>query len=518
MPAPDSGHLGAPRASTSREEPDGHLRFRREVVRDVAYAGLPFRVRRELHAAAARRLERDLGDDATTRPRALAVHFHRAGVHEKAWRYARLAAIARATVGVRRRGQPSTGARSSRRSQLDVPPGELADVWESLADAYVRTGELERADHALTTARRLVADDPVRTAHLLWLHARIAERAARWSARVRWSRRALRALDGVDGRSAAACRSHVVATLAAVRQRQGRTADAVRLAREAIADGGGGGRGARARARIPDPRLGAGDVGPRRGGRATPARALEIFRRHGAADRESAVLNNMGGFAYRAGRWDEAVALYRPERRRERARGRRELRRLRGLQRRRAALRPGSPGGGGAAAAARAPGLAWHRRRARRRLRHRAARAAARAPVAPTRRASCSRTRSRASRRWASRSTPRVKALLAEAALFDGRRGGARSRARAARGGLPEDAQLEPLLHHVVGVALAQMGERRGRHRRARRRARRRTRSELPFETALALDALEALDPLAAAPSRARRAARSARHRGCDRR
>jgi tetratricopeptide (TPR) repeat protein len=41
------------------------------------------------------------------------------------------------------------------------------------------------------------------------------------------------------------------------------------------------------------------------------ARALEIYRRLGDLRRESAVLNNLGAFAYREGRWDEAVELYR---------------------------------------------------------------------------------------------------------------------------------------------------------------------------------------------------------------
>jgi tetratricopeptide (TPR) repeat protein len=40
-------------------------------------------------------------------------------------------------------------------------------------------------------------------------------------------------------------------------------------------------------------------------------RALEIYVRLGAINRQAAVLNNMGGFAYRDGRWREAVDLYR---------------------------------------------------------------------------------------------------------------------------------------------------------------------------------------------------------------
>jgi tetratricopeptide (TPR) repeat protein len=41
------------------------------------------------------------------------------------------------------------------------------------------------------------------------------------------------------------------------------------------------------------------------------ARALDIYERLGDLDRQAAVLNNLGGFAYHEGRWDQAVDLYR---------------------------------------------------------------------------------------------------------------------------------------------------------------------------------------------------------------
>ncbi|HEX5856740.1 MAG TPA: adenylate/guanylate cyclase domain-containing protein, partial [Microbacterium sp.] len=67
-------------------EPDGDwfLRFRRQVVWEAAYAGLPFRTRRRLHLRTGLELERRRGDDAV-----LALHFERAGSHERAFRYAR---------------------------------------------------------------------------------------------------------------------------------------------------------------------------------------------------------------------------------------------------------------------------------------------------------------------------------------------------------------------------------------------------------------------------------------------
>ena len=492
VPAPDEEtwrRLGA----YFKAEADGHLRFRRGVVRDVAYAGLLFRVRRELHAAAAGRLERDLGpgtDDAAAR---LAVHFHRAGGHAKAWHYARLAADR-----AREQAAFADAANLYRRAldsahQLDVAPDDLATVWESLADAYVRTGELERSHQALTAARRLVSGDPVRTAHLLWLHARIAERVGQVTRAVRWSRRALRALDGADDDAAAACRSHVVATLAAVRQRQGRTAEAVRLARQAIADAEAAGEEvALGRAyQILEWALVMSGRAPEAG---YSSRALEIFRRHGAADRESAVLNNMGGFAYRAGRWDEAMALYRDSRDASMRAGdvnfgafadcnvgevlsdQGRLEEAEPLLRRALRVWRGTADEHGVAIATTLLG----------RLQARAGRSDEAVELLEDAVTCFDALRAEIDAAWS-------KALLAEAALFAGRPEEAHDRALALLGDLPDDALLEPLLHHVTGVALAQMGDvaAAGDALSAALVAARE--AQLPLETALALGALEQL-------------------------
>jgi class 3 adenylate cyclase/tetratricopeptide (TPR) repeat protein len=493
VPPPDDG-TWARLVAYFIEEPDDHVRFRREVVRDVAYAGLPFRVRRELHAAAASVLERDLGDAAEEAADRLAVHYDRAGIYEKAWRYARLAAD-RASE----RSAFADAGSLYRRAlavahQLDAAPGELAAVWESLADAYLRTGELERSEHALTSARRLVADDPVRTAHLLWRHASIAYRAGQISRAVRWSNRALRALDGVDDPAAAACRAHVVATLAGVRQRQGRTDEAIRLARQAIAD-----------AEATGEELALGHACHVLGwalvmsGRAAEsshsARALEIFRRLGAVDRESDVLNNMGAFAYRAGRWQEAVELYR-----------------RGAD---ASMRTGDVAlaafgdtnvGELLSDQGRLEQAEPLLRRALQVFRGTATEYSVAFVTALLGRLHARSGRTDEAVELLEDALARfeslgveidaglVKVLLAEAALFDGRAEEAHERALGLFGELPDDPTLEPLLHQVVGVALAQIGAP-GALESLTAALEAARASQLPLETALALDALESLDP-----------------------
>ena len=65
-------------------------RFANAVVRDAAYAGLPFRLRRRMHRHVGDVLEK-MTDDPDEVAGQLATHFVEAGDHARAWRYARRA-------------------------------------------------------------------------------------------------------------------------------------------------------------------------------------------------------------------------------------------------------------------------------------------------------------------------------------------------------------------------------------------------------------------------------------------
>jgi class 3 adenylate cyclase/tetratricopeptide (TPR) repeat protein len=490
---------------------EGHRRFRRQVVRDVAYAGMPFRERRRLHAAAAALLEAELGPFADEQAERLSLHHSRAGELEPAWRYAGVAAdraLARAAY--------ADAATLYQRAldagrRLHVGPAELAGMWERLAEALVRTGELRESAAALTTARRLVADDPVWTAHLLWQHSRIAERVGDVPQAVRWAWRAQRALDGADGLEAVGLRAHVLATLAGVRQRQGRAQEAIGLAQEAIA-----------LAETSGEQLALGhacqmlDWALVRSGRAAElghsARALEIFRRHGAADRESAVLNNMGGFAYLSGRWDEAVELYEQgaeaasragdvdfaafadcnvgELRSDQGRlEEAEPRLRRALQ-----VWRGTSDAHGAAFATALLG----------RLHVRSGRVDEGAGLLREAGAAFEALR-------AEFDAATVEGLLAEAALFAGQPDEALALVDELAGRLPADAPLDAHLRHVRGIARAQLGDGAGAAHELAAAAAAARAAEQHFELVLALDALTVLDGAGASPHRRERDALVAR-------
>jgi class 3 adenylate cyclase/tetratricopeptide (TPR) repeat protein len=288
---------------------NGYRRFRRVIVRDAAYAGLPYRTRRRLHAAVGLRMEQEYSSMLDEVGGLLSLHFHRAGEHAKAWRYAREAADR-----ARDNGAFAAAADLYRRAldsarNLDVTRTELAAAWEELGEAHARAGEVTKAVEAFGKARRRLPEDVVRGARLMHRTAWVYERIGRTAPAVRWARRGLRALDGVGGRPAARERAGLVTTLAAVRRRQGRAAEAERLCREGIAQAeAAGDELLMARAYF---NLDWALVTLDRAGEATHSElALEIYTRAGDSERQAAVLNNLGGFAYWDGRWQEAVDLY----------------------------------------------------------------------------------------------------------------------------------------------------------------------------------------------------------------
>ena len=293
---------------------EGYVRFRRSVVRDAAYAALPFALRRRLHAAVAARLATERHTSLDELAPALSLHYSRAGDTPEAWTYARLAAghaaqrlaFADAAVLLRRALEAARA--------LSVSPHRLAETWESLAKALAHTGELAEAHTALRNAREQVKADPVRTAELLLAHARLAERAGNVPAAVRWANRALRLVESEREPAAVACRAQTLSVLATVRQREGRVNEAIALCRRVIKE-------AKVHAAT-DQALAASlahawfilDWALYDAGRPEEAEhsqgALEIYERLADLDRQAAVLNNLGGFAYHDGRWHDAVALY----------------------------------------------------------------------------------------------------------------------------------------------------------------------------------------------------------------
>src|SRR6185295_16193363 len=139
------------------EESDGYLRFRRSMLRDAAYEGLPFKLRRQLHGAVAARIAEE-ADDVEEAAGTLSLHYLIAGDNRSAWRYASVAGKRAAGVYayVEAARLYSRALEAGRRLD-DVGDRELAALHEALGDAWYQAAEFVKAAEAFRAARRLVA-------------------------------------------------------------------------------------------------------------------------------------------------------------------------------------------------------------------------------------------------------------------------------------------------------------------------------------------------------------------------
>ena len=296
------------------EEPDGRLRFRHRLLRDVAYGLLPFGRRRELHGLAADALlDDDDGGAGRARDEVLSLHLAEARRYDECLQVAaragdrarkRFAALEacvlyeRALFAAKRTYKPTSRAR-------------LAALWSQLGKARQTRGDFAGADEAYAQARRLRPTNAHHQSLLALRHAELAERQGRATASTRWLHRGLRALDGDDSARAAAQRAHLLGHLATLRWRLGQPKAALRLAHLAVGEAeraGSKGQDALAAAYAT---LDMVHFSLGRPDQATYGdRALSIYRKLRRRENAALLQNNLGAFAYYQGRWSEAMQRY----------------------------------------------------------------------------------------------------------------------------------------------------------------------------------------------------------------
>jgi tetratricopeptide (TPR) repeat protein len=288
----------------------GRVRFRYAVMRDSAYEELPFRQRRELHGRAAAALERELGDDLASEAALISLHCLQAQRFQEAWQFAGIAGDRAGAVYANVEAAAFfERALAAARRLPELARGDVARVWEQLGDVRERSGAYDRALRAYRSARRLLQENPLVEARLLLKEAWIPERMGRFSEAVRAVRKGLAVLHDVSGADAAQQRAELSAWYAAMRQAQGRHREAVEWCERAIVEAReSGSLAAEAHASfILDWAwfsIGRFDLITH------SERALEIYAQLGDLSGEAASLQNLGGFAFYQGRWDEAVALF----------------------------------------------------------------------------------------------------------------------------------------------------------------------------------------------------------------
>ena len=291
------------------EEPDGYLRFRRSLLRDAAYEGLPYRTRRKLHATVAAHLEEELDypDEAAG---ILSLHYFEAGDFERTWRYGTLAAVraesAYAYVEAARLYMRALEA-GRRAEKVDVK--EFADTHVAMGVAWFRSGEFQKAAEAFTVARPLLAQEPLSDARVMLKLAAIEEKLGNYREARRWTEQAREALGKLPGDEAARESARAAAWYATVLQAEGRTEDALEWAERTLSEA--------------EPLGDAEALGDayfvkgwafgemaKEGALALMQRSLEEHRRAGNLVRQAGVLMSLGVVCQWEGQWDDAMSYY----------------------------------------------------------------------------------------------------------------------------------------------------------------------------------------------------------------
>jgi tetratricopeptide (TPR) repeat protein len=280
------------------------------MVRDVAYEGLSFRRRRDLHSRAAAAIEEEsLGhpDDAADQ---LAMHYSLGGNHERTWHYALIAAdrAMRSYANVEAATQYESALKSVERLP-SVSDMARAEVWTDLGDAKERAGLFAEALASYQRAFRLVSDDKLASAEVLLKRAWVRERAAQLPMALGETTKARRLVETIDSHEAARLVARAIAFSASVRLRQERPKDALKRAVEA-ADRAKNADEMTALARafsvMAWAHLRLGNPGALELSR----QALELYEDLNDLVGQTHMNNNLGMLAYFDGRWGDALTYY----------------------------------------------------------------------------------------------------------------------------------------------------------------------------------------------------------------
>ena len=285
------------------------LRFRHPILREVAYAGLPYIRRRELHAQAAEVLETTTAA-ADRRPEILALHYFVARRYDKAMDYGW-----RAGERAMARYAPAAAADAYRRAaqaarlSSSVSPSERSFYLEALGDAEFLAGRSTEAAAAYLEALRGVRGQPLREAHLALKQTRVEQRRGHYTNALRRASLGLRALSGATGPEAGAVRAQLQVRYAFCRVNQGRYADARRWAERGLAEAEAANElQAQAKAHAVLHVVEVWSGGPK--GEQHGETALRMFEQLGDLTEQAHMLNNLAVRRIVEGRWPDALQMF----------------------------------------------------------------------------------------------------------------------------------------------------------------------------------------------------------------
>jgi predicted ATPase/class 3 adenylate cyclase len=281
------------------------VRFQHALIRDAAYEGLRYRLRRDLHAKAADVIA-TAAEPNQQQMALLSFHYFHAGRSDQTWRTSLTAAEgARAVYANADAATFLERAVESARGLEGLSPTELARAYEALGDVRELMGTYREAAEAYRTARRLLPPDPVAEGRLLLKQARGHGWLSRYSQARRWIRRGLKLVEELEGPEAATQRADLSVWYAQFCEEEGRYELALRWCHRAIAEAeAAGAREVLAHAyRLLDRAY--VDLGRIEDAKHSAA-ALALYEELGDLRGQSVVTNNLAGLAYYLGDWATA--------------------------------------------------------------------------------------------------------------------------------------------------------------------------------------------------------------------
>ena len=289
---------------------NGNLLFNHALVRDSAYDGLSYRLRRELHSKAAEAIRAAVGSKSEEQAELLSIHFFHAQRYPEAWSYSLAAAErAKAVYANIEAAESYERALLAARRLPQLTRSELAEVHEALGDARNRSGAYVEAAVAYRSARRLLDDDAVAQARLALKLARVQGWLDRYASVLRWLTKGLKILKEEKGDEAARQRAELLAWYGRCCQDEGRHRRAIKWCTLAVAEAEAVGHKealADALRFIDYAKMELGQLDEP----VNWVRALALFEELDNLPGQSGVLNMLGMFAYFRGEWDKALELY----------------------------------------------------------------------------------------------------------------------------------------------------------------------------------------------------------------
>jgi tetratricopeptide (TPR) repeat protein len=292
-------------------EADGprRLRFRNGLVCDVVYDSLAYRSRARLHREAGAAYETlSTGDD--NEAAVLALHFSNAGDHERAFRYASVAAerAVRTFTASEAVVQYERAVEAARHLD-DVTDDELRRLYVALGDARQHAGLFEAALDAYRRASRTAGDDVVARAEIHLRRARVRERAGAYSLALRETTRG-RTLVSAGETPSDAVMARLLAYWAFIRARQSHAAEARTVgatAAELAEKCGEQAALARASHAVFQAEVLLGTDGME----GWAQRALELYQEIGDLEGQADMASNLGALAYFDSDWEASIERYR---------------------------------------------------------------------------------------------------------------------------------------------------------------------------------------------------------------